>query len=431
MSTRPASESPTTRPIEVRVVGFTVGGWPPERVSNGIVTHYGNLRRVLRERGVEVRVIPVGLVGESTEIDMEGVHPVAHDIGRGGGLPGRAFRWTRQRVPRWREFDFVRQAGRKYARVVERLRQEDGLQVLEMEETFGFAGEVIRNCRVPVVVRLHGPRFLVGQFDRTAGDPATIRRIRREGRTIAAAAGVSSPSRDVLDRVRAFYGMPLPDARVIPMPMTPPPASDRWRLDACDRDRIVFVGRFDLVKGGDVLIEAFRRVLERRPAARLTFAGRDVGLAERGGLRRLHAFVAEVLPGALEDGRIEWLGEVRGDRLDAVRRRGLVNVVSSRFETFGNTLREAMILGCPVVSSTAGGLKEILDDGANALAVPPQHPDAMARAILRLLDDPEAAAALGDRAAADCARRYDPDAIVAETLDFYNEVAARYAAHRP
>jgi glycosyltransferase involved in cell wall biosynthesis len=289
---------------------------------------------------------------------------------------------------------------------------------------------VIRNSRVPVVVRLHGPRFLTGRFDAGAGDPATVRRIRREGRAIAAAAGVSSPSQDVLDRVRAFYGLPLPDARVIPMPMTPPPESDRWRLDACDRDRIVFVGRFDLVKGADVLIEAFRRVLERRPAARLTFAGRDCGLEEPGGLRSLPSFIADVLPGALEDGRIEWLGEVQGDRLDAVRRRGLVNVVSSRYETFGNTLREAMILGCPVVSSRAGGLNEALDDGVNALAVPSEDPDAMARAILRLLEDPEAAASLGARAAVDCARRYDPDAIVAEGLDFYNEVAARYAARR-
>jgi glycosyltransferase involved in cell wall biosynthesis len=428
MASRTSPESPTPRRSDVRVVGLFLPGWPPEGASNGIISYTRNLRRSLRERGVEVHLIAAEWLAAGPAADMEGVHrlPV---VGAPTSLAGRGLRWARRRVPAWDEALWVRRVGRDLARIVDRLRREHGLQILQMEESFGWAAEVAPRCDVPVVVRLHGPWFLNGSFG-PSSSPKDVRRVRREGRAVAAAAAISSPSRDVLERVREHYDLPLPDALTIPIPMDAPPESRRWRLEACDRDRILFVGRFDLHKGGDLIIEAFRRVIERRPQARLTFAGPDRGVETAGGVQKLRPFVEERLPGALDDGRIEWLGRVTPAELDDQRRRALATIVPSRYETFGNTLREAMILGCPVASSDAGGLRDILDDGANALAVPPGDAEALARAILRLLDDPEAAAALGARAAADCASRYDPDRIVAETLDFYGEVVARHAAAR-
>ncbi|WP_165249445.1 glycosyltransferase family 4 protein [Paludisphaera soli] len=428
MASRPSPESPHHQ-TDVRAVGFLVPGWPPEGISNGIVSYTRNLRRSLRERGVDVHLVAAGWYAEGPVADVEGVHRLPPMDGPSASLARRGLRWAQRRVRAWDDAARRRQIGRGLARIVDRLRREHGLQLFQMEESFGWASEVIGRCDVPVVVRLHGPWFLNGTFGPSAS-PDDVRRIRREGRAIAAAAGVSSPSRDVLDRTRDRYGLALADARAIPIPMEAPPESDRWSLAGCDRDRILFVGRFDLHKGGDLVVEAFRRVLDRRPQARLTFAGADRGVETAGGVRRLRPFVDERLPGALDDGRIEWLGRVPPAVLDAQRRRALTTIVPSRYETFGNTLREAMILGCPVVSSDAGGLGEILDDGRNALAVPPGDADALARAILRLLDDPEAAAALGARAAEDCASRYDPDRIVAETLDFYGEVIARHAAAR-
>ena len=65
-----------------------------------------------------------------------------------------------------------------------------------------------------------------------------------------------------------------------------------------------------------------------------------------------------------------------------------VFVMSSREEGLGTSVLDAMARGIPVASTTAGGLPEMLADGAGLL-VPPEQPSALADAVARLLTDPE------------------------------------------
>ena len=62
-------------------------------------------------------------------------------------------------------------------------------------------------------------------------------------------------------------------------------------------------------------------------------------------------------------------------------------VMSSREEGLGTSVLDAMALGVPVASTTAGGLPEMLADGAGLL-VPPGDPTALADAVARILTDP-------------------------------------------
>ena len=61
--------------------------------------------------------------------------------------------------------------------------------------------------------------------------------------------------------------------------------------------------------------------------------------------------------------------------------------MSSREEGLGTSVLDAMALGIPVASTTAGGLPEMLHDGAGLL-VPPADPAALAEAVARLLSEP-------------------------------------------
>ncbi|HYF39092.1 MAG TPA: glycosyltransferase [Gemmatimonadales bacterium] len=61
-------------------------------------------------------------------------------------------------------------------------------------------------------------------------------------------------------------------------------------------------------------------------------------------------------------------------------------VMSSREEGLGTSVLEAMALGIPVASTAAGGLPEMLDQGAGLL-VPPGDPAALADAVARILED--------------------------------------------
>jgi L-malate glycosyltransferase len=74
-------------------------------------------------------------------------------------------------------------------------------------------------------------------------------------------------------------------------------------------------------------------------------------------------------------------------------------VMSSREEGLGTTVLEAMALGIPVASTTAGGLPEMLGEGAGLL-VPPGEPTGLAEAVERLVRDPVTRAAVVARASA-------------------------------
>ena len=74
-----------------------------------------------------------------------------------------------------------------------------------------------------------------------------------------------------------------------------------------------------------------------------------------------------------------------------------VFVMSSREEGLGTSVLEAMALGIPVASTTAGGLPEML--GADSgLLVPPSDPRALADAVARILENPDLGAMLAKTA---------------------------------
>ncbi|MDF9812375.1 glycosyltransferase involved in cell wall biosynthesis [Streptomyces sp. SPB162] len=85
--------------------------------------------------------------------------------------------------------------------------------------------------------------------------------------------------------------------------------------------------------------------------------------------------------------------------------------VSSSMESFGMTIVEGMRAGLPAVSTDCPlGPREIISDGVDGLLVPPRDPDAMAAALLRLINDDDLRAAMG-RAASVKGEQYDPDRI--------------------
>jgi glycosyltransferase involved in cell wall biosynthesis len=303
---------------------------------------------------------------------------------------------------------------------------ERGIQLIEMEEAFGWPRLVRPKVPIPVVIRLHGPWFVMGPLRGARDDAAFRRRVRHEGQAIRLADGVSAPSREILERTRAYYGLPLEDAVAIPPPVPIMPASECWRLAECDPHTILFVGRFDRHKGGDILIDAFARVASLFPEARLRFVGPDFGFIDDDQRRwtiteYLHARLpVDVLP------RVEWMGQQPNTALRALRRQALVTVVCSRYETFGLVVTEAMAQGCPLVASSVGGIPEIVTDGVNGLLCQPGDPTDLAAKLGQLLQDPARAERLGCRARRDCETRFSPVALAGRMAAFYRRVIERH-----
>lgn len=393
------------------VPAFFAAFWPPNLGGNGIVTYVEAITARLPAHGVRP-IILAPRVGPTRPGD-----PTVLEVPSPPRLRQRLIRFQRDHgIP-----------GTIAATLRDAVRH--GADLLEIEESFGWAANLKPllppRSSPPIVCRLHGPWFLNGTANGAIPDDRYHDRVARERLGILAADAISAPSRSVLELTRRHYGIPLENAVVIPNPIAEIPENRRWRLDDADRHAIVFIGRFDRHKGGDVMIDAFARVAATHPNARLLFVGEDRGLNRDDGQRTsLPDYVAAHAPEAA--GRIELLGRLPAEKIADLRRQALVTVAPSRYENLSYAVLEAAALGAPLVASHVGGNPEIVDDGESALLVPPDDPDALAQAVNRLLDDPQLAARLGQAAANRAHREFQPDTIVARTLDFYREVLHRH-----
>ncbi len=96
-------------------------------------------------------------------------------------------------------------------------------------------------------------------------------------------------------------------------------------------------------------------------------------------------------------------------------------------DSYPNAVREAMILGKPVVASRIGGIPEMIRDGETGLLVQPGDPGALASAVARLLKDPELRALLGSQAHRYAARTFD----IAENKKPFARLLRSLAAGEP
>jgi glycosyltransferase involved in cell wall biosynthesis len=72
-------------------------------------------------------------------------------------------------------------------------------------------------------------------------------------------------------------------------------------------------------------------------------------------------------------------------------------VLPSFSEGLGRVVLEAMACGRPVIGTRVGGIPEMIEDEITGLLVSPGDPNGLAESLLRLLEDPKLAEAMGRR----------------------------------
>jgi glycosyltransferase involved in cell wall biosynthesis len=399
-------------------IGYFIPGWPPGGgYSNGIVTTLGLLGEQLSLNGHEVFYV----TGDGRTFLRDQEISVGQQAWQETSLLEKLhFKLNAEDAFFW-------WGSNRLANVVEKLVQVRNLDIFHMEETFGVGLTVIRRLQIPVVIQVHGPWFLHAPLQAPqSSNRQKLRRIKREGQAIHNAAGITAPSRDVLERVELFYGLPKCLTEVIQNP-SPPPAR-RWTLDSCDHNLILFVGRFDLHKGADILLRAFAKVAKDRKEVKLLFVGPDSGLQFDGGVIRLPEYLTQHIPAAVRE-RIEYLGPLPHSKIERLRTQAYVTIVCSRYENFPNTVIEAMAVGCPIIATNTGGIPEMIFHSRNGLLVDVEDVDELASAIAEMLNDSTLACKLGEQAARDCRDWLDAKKVSERMVSFYSTVIKNHSTH--
>jgi sugar transferase (PEP-CTERM/EpsH1 system associated) len=173
------------------------------------------------------------------------------------------------------------------------------------------------------------------------------------------------------------------------------------------------VGRLQAVKNQALLVEAFGRLLARRPelASRLRLVLGGDG-PERS---RLEAAIAAAGLGS----QVVITGW--RDDVPALLREFHVFVLPSLNEGISNTILEAMATGLPVVATDVGGNGELVEDGVTGFLVPSGDADALAGRLAAYADDPELLRAHGLAAR----RRAESEFSIRRMLERYENLYRR------
>jgi glycosyltransferase involved in cell wall biosynthesis len=185
-----------------------------------------------------------------------------------------------------------------------------------------------------------------------------------------------------------------------------------WRPD----DVVIsFVSRIAPEKDVNYLADALSIVASKRPDVRILFVGDG---PSRGELERRLGAIAR------------FAGYRTGDDLADHYAAGDIFAFSSRTETFGNVILEAMASGMPVVAVRAGGVGDTIQPGTTGLLVEPGDPPIrFAEAVLSLVDQPDQRKTMA-AAARSYALSQSWDAIMGQLRERYQRVIDVTAASR-
>ena len=163
------------------------------------------------------------------------------------------------------------------------------------------------------------------------------------------------------------------------------------------------------------LVLAWPMVLEHHPDAQLLLCGS--GLDPDSNL-------AKEFNGLDEYRQIIWHGYVERRELEELFTNSMIQVHASLEESLGNAVLEGMAKGLAIVAGkSSGAISEVLGD--SALLVDVSNPREIAEAVIKLLDEPELRAELGQRANIRVREQFTPLVMANRFLDEYRNILSQ------
>ncbi|MCP4661460.1 MAG: glycosyltransferase family 4 protein [bacterium] len=391
----PPSDPVSPSPLRI---AFLTPEYPPLR-SGGIGTQLRNLARNLVAQGHRVTVVGWG---EETRFEDEGVR-----VRFGGHTRVPRMGWLLNR--------------RRALRELIRLDRKEGLDVVEAPDWCGLSAGMRPPC--PVVIRCHGSATYFGHLLDERTRP-TVRWA--EQLALRQADAVVAVSRFTAELTRRLFRLRDP-VGVIPNGID----LARFRpaeTAASEPDTVLYFGTLVRKKGVLDLCQAFSRVVDAYPRARLQLVGRDAP-DRRTGSRSTWRLCEDLLSPAARE-RTAYLGPRPHDQIREIVQAAGLSVFPSYGEALPLTWLEAMACAKPIVAYDIGWANEVVESEVTGLLVAPGNVDALSRGIAALLEDKFRCQRLGAAGRERADRLFSVEIVTQRTVSWYRAVIDRAEATR-
>lgn len=178
---------------------------------------------------------------------------------------------------------------------------------------------------------------------------------------------------------------------------------------------VAIIGRITRLKGHPVFLDGIAALRERVPDVTALVVGapppgKPYDTELRAQAERLGIADRVVFAGA------------RSDVPDLLQLCDVLVSCSTRPESFGRTLIEAMAAGRPVVATAHGGALDIVEEGVTGHLVQPERPDLLAEVLAKVLSAPDRGRGMGVAGQARVAEHFTVDRMVSHTIAVYREL---------
>lgn len=178
--------------------------------------------------------------------------------------------------------------------------------------------------------------------------------------------------------------------------------------------KLIWLRAFHQIYNPKLAIEVLSRLVVDYPSVHLTMIGPDKG---DGSLIEVRQLIEKF--NLTKSGNI--MGAIPKNKVGQYLSEGNVFLNTTNYESFGVSVMEAAACGLCIVTTDAGELPYLWEDGFDALLVPPNNPEAMAAAVKRILVDPGLAKKLS-RNARKKAEKFDWEKIIPQWEAVIEEV---------
>jgi len=177
---------------------------------------------------------------------------------------------------------------------------------------------------------------------------------------------------------------------------------------------VLFAGRLSSEKNLDVLLNAWKQVIQNNPGAHLLILG------EGGGFRNVEAEIRQLAEDLRLNESVRFMGHVSD--VTPYLLSGDIFVLISSSEGMSNALLEAMSVGIGIVASDVPGNAYLINNEKNGLLVKPGDVNNTAKAIIKLLENPKLNEDLGKSVRYKAIHEYSIESVADRYIDLYSKI---------
>ena len=308
---------------------------------------------------------------------------------------------------------------------IEKIEKEKGLiDVIECGDWGAEATCLLKKYRNKLLIRCHTPSFISERYN-PSNKPYLSKFIKLlEKHVLKNAKYIASPSESLILEIKKYTRI---KGKVIiqPYPLKtkgiPHKTEYAQNFSKEKPFKILVVGRLEERKGQDVVCRAMNLLVERQYPVKLVFAGADTPTK---GEKTFKLELSEILTSESQK-YVSFLGHVPKNKISAIYPEFDCYIMSSRFESMGFVIFEAMRAGLPVVASNICEMPRFIQEGINGKLFKVGNFEELFEQVESLIQDPKKIENIGRTARNYILEYFRQKQPIQQMIDLYCSISAK------